>query len=521
MGAQAVDYRVSKVVVCCKDCGQDVGLYPARHKCQEVVRPPLPPLPTKFTAEDPSNLRVPRKPVPSYDNNENNRSRPTSAASSNSSSTLNQLATSDTSSATSTGSKWSRFVRSPSNNNIKNNTTTNSNNGGDNDDDSFYYNNFAAHLPDQSSDSGSSPSQSGKKLWGKVRQNEKWKQLNEKYDKPKQSAKLWGKLVQATQNMADKIPSRDDRGPESDESDWEGETHVSRVLREHYEKKHEPLPRWLYDERAPRQQPSKMMHRQSMEENDSMLPPLDRQGARGRKKLWDAHPEPQMSQREREREELRQQRRAPLMDNNNNNAYEYNDHSSRQQRRTGASHLEVGSSRHGPMETDAYHDRNSRRTAPSMEHDYYEDRHATRSATYRRPDRHDNDLYDESATTTTRSATTYRRPQENDGGGWKMSSRNKNPVAGSMRQQEKPSRYNMDHDDYGSSRSYLSDRHVPASARARSPGRSNNHDISPSTSSDYYASRYDNSASRDRVRGPRDIPQQFSNRYTERGGGYF
>lgn len=32
-------------------------------------------------------------------------------------------------------------------------------------------------------------------------------------EKPKQSTKLWTKLVQATQNMADKIPSRDDRGP--------------------------------------------------------------------------------------------------------------------------------------------------------------------------------------------------------------------------------------------------------------------------------------------------------------------
>ena len=190
MGAQAVDYRVSKVIVCCKDCGQDVGLYPARHKCQDVVRPPLPPLPTKF--DDSPNLRVPRKPIPSYDsnnnnnnnnNNEINRSRPTSAASSNSSGTTHHNVTSDTSSATSTGSKWSRFVRSPSNNNMKTATTTttnNNNHGGENDDDSFYYNNFAAHLPDQTTDSGGSPGQAGKKLWGKVRQNEKWKQLNEK-----------------------------------------------------------------------------------------------------------------------------------------------------------------------------------------------------------------------------------------------------------------------------------------------------------------------------------------------------
>ncbi|KAI7854452.1 hypothetical protein BDC45DRAFT_535466 [Circinella umbellata] len=506
MGAQAVDYRVSKVIVCCKDCGQDVGLYPARHKCQDVVRPPLPPLPTKFD----DNLRVPRKPIPSHDsnnNNEPNRSRPTSAASSNSSGTTNHNVTSDTSSATSTGSKWSRFVRSPSNNNIKANPNNN-NNEGENDDDSFYYNNFAAHLPDQTSDSGSSPGQAGKKLWGKVRQNEKWKQLNEKYDKPKQTAKLWGKLVQATQTISDKMPSRDDRGPESDESDWEGETHVSRVIREYYEKKHEPLPRWLFDERAPQPKTNRYSNqRQSREQDDSMLPPLDRQVNSSRpskKKLWEADPEPQMSQREREREELRQRKQRPpppssSLKDTTNNVYEHpssEERSYRQhQTRSGTTHLDPYedrpySSRRAPViEPTSHHhvDRSyttnntthssSRRTAPSMDHDMYEDRHST-----------------------SRSAA-YRRPVENEGTGWKMSSRNK-----------PPSRYG---DDDGSSRNYLSDRHVPAAARARSPSRYND-DISPSTSSDNY--KY---SARDRVRGPRDIPQQFSNRYSERGGGYF
>ncbi|KAI8146334.1 hypothetical protein BJV82DRAFT_413497 [Fennellomyces sp. T-0311] len=172
MGAQAVDYRVSKVVVCCKDCGQDVGLYPARHKCQDVVRPPLPPLPTKFVDDSP-NLRVPRKPIPSYDSE--SRSRPTSAASSTSSTFTNpQHAASDTSSATSTGSKWSRFVRS---------NTTAAKPAEDNDSDSFYFNNFAAHLPETASGDSPSSHQNGKKLWGKVRQNEKWKQLSEKCER--------------------------------------------------------------------------------------------------------------------------------------------------------------------------------------------------------------------------------------------------------------------------------------------------------------------------------------------------
>jgi hypothetical protein len=32
-------------------------------------------------------------------------------------------------------------------------------------------------------------------------------------DTPKPTGKLWGKLLMATQNMADRIPSRDDKGP--------------------------------------------------------------------------------------------------------------------------------------------------------------------------------------------------------------------------------------------------------------------------------------------------------------------
>lgn len=34
---------------------------------------------------------------------------------------------------------------------------------------------------------------------------------------------------------------------ESDDDDWEGETHVSRILREYYENNRQPLPSWLLD----------------------------------------------------------------------------------------------------------------------------------------------------------------------------------------------------------------------------------------------------------------------------------
>jgi hypothetical protein len=88
----------------------------------------------------------------------------------------------------------------------------------------------------------STPSSSGRKLWGNLKQNEKWKQMayggtadhyrqreskgllrlmflplffNSFTEKQQNSngSRLWDKLMQATQSVADKIPNRDDKGP--------------------------------------------------------------------------------------------------------------------------------------------------------------------------------------------------------------------------------------------------------------------------------------------------------------------
>lgn len=186
--AQVVDYRVSSLVVLCKDCGQDSGLYPSRHKCQPIERPPMPTIKKKFL--EPIHTKGN---VPSLD---------TSRSSSVASSPIDTPTSS---------SKWSRW-----------------NNKGspvDQNEDSIYFNNFAANLPEQDAAAG------GKKTWGR-RQNDKWKQLNEKgkklpskskqkwidvltlfydkVDKTKQNGNLWGKIMQATQNMA--TPMYDDKG---------------------------------------------------------------------------------------------------------------------------------------------------------------------------------------------------------------------------------------------------------------------------------------------------------------------
>ncbi|KAI8069211.1 hypothetical protein BC940DRAFT_221821, partial [Gongronella butleri] len=245
MGASVVDYRISTVVVQCRDCGQDVGLYPSRHKCQQASRPPLPPLPAHYTSRPPSSASSVSSSYPSSD------SSPSSG-------------------------KWAnRFAGQRANSALE-----------DNEDDSIYFSKFAAHLPEQEQ-------QQTRKLWGKVRQNDKWKQLTEKNDPNQKSGKLWGKLLQATQNMADRIPMRDDKGAESDESDWEGETHVSRVLREYYEKQRRPLPGYLRDERTPRRHSGQDQRQQAASSPPAARHPTPQdidelqRSRTGRRRLWE------------------------------------------------------------------------------------------------------------------------------------------------------------------------------------------------------------------------------------------
>lgn len=141
MGPEAIDYRVSKIVVLCKDCGQDVGMYPARHKCDEVVRPPLPPLPTS------SQLNGMQSRSPIRDRSPGRSDRPVSPPPSP------------------MPSKKAENNRKPK---FGRNLTAEEEEPADR---QIYFNDIAE------STSGSSTPSSGKKLWGNLKQNDKWKQM--------------------------------------------------------------------------------------------------------------------------------------------------------------------------------------------------------------------------------------------------------------------------------------------------------------------------------------------------------
>lgn len=151
MGAQAVDYRVSTLIVLCKDCGQDVGLYPARHKCGPIERPAMPALPAQYQkSPPPSSLQL------------NSRTISSGSSSSTTSSSTSPSFTS----VEQTPSKWSSRLAKSSAPHQDDHAES---------EESIYFNNFASNLPDNNEQPAT-----GKKLWGKVKQNEKWKQLGEK-----------------------------------------------------------------------------------------------------------------------------------------------------------------------------------------------------------------------------------------------------------------------------------------------------------------------------------------------------
>lgn len=95
---------------------------------------------------------------------------------------------------------------------------------------------------------------------------------------------------------------------ESDEEDWEGETHVSRILREYYEKKRMRLPPWLFDDdNQMKRQPSSRRNREPLAALDpEEQPRASPMRTPSRRRLWEQNPEEQISSRERERQELRQ-----------------------------------------------------------------------------------------------------------------------------------------------------------------------------------------------------------------------
>jgi hypothetical protein len=139
------DYRVSTLIVLCKDCGQDVGLYPARHKCTSAKRPQLPTLCSSTTS--------------SFTSWNHEEEVPELVA------TTPTTVTRQASDSSIESGKWNIFRSDVKKQPLKE------------DDKSVYFDTYASNLKNSTSLSDINDATNGKRLWGKMRENEKWKEL--------------------------------------------------------------------------------------------------------------------------------------------------------------------------------------------------------------------------------------------------------------------------------------------------------------------------------------------------------
>ncbi|KAI9323273.1 hypothetical protein BX666DRAFT_38439 [Dichotomocladium elegans] len=244
------------------DCGEDVGFYPARHKCEQTLCPPLPPidLPNVLATDVRiKRTQTSRHPLPAALNQwKINRSNSTSAA-----------------------DHWLSSNKRKEEENQE----------------SIYYESFAANLPQTTT--------SKKGLWDRVRSNDKLKQMT--------PTGKWGQLLDSVSERMQQQKVEED-GPDSDLSDWEGETHVSRVLREYYEKKRQPLPHWLRDESVTKQVSTACCAERSPSQTFYKIPAAQAIRRPSRRRLWEEDPDAVKPRYRRQQQPMVEEHHAPKGD---------------------------------------------------------------------------------------------------------------------------------------------------------------------------------------------------------------
>lgn len=96
---------------------------------------------------------------------------------------------------------------------------------------------------------------------------------------------------------------------ESDDDDWEGETHVSRILREYHQSNSTKLlPSWLYDDRTPISTLANIPHNEHHEIQEQVM---NRKPSTRTRRLWQPAETQQLSSREKELQALRTERQEP------------------------------------------------------------------------------------------------------------------------------------------------------------------------------------------------------------------
>ncbi|KAF9286739.1 hypothetical protein BGZ68_002592 [Mortierella alpina] len=226
----STDYRVSTIVVLCKDCGNDVGLYPGRHKCPpRPAMPSLPSIPLQYQQPSSSSSSFAASSSRSA-NGSKGRMRPADL-------NPNSLHASGPGSYGTPSPSFS----SPSSAYGSSRTPTSSS------------------FQDRMGNGSRTPTASSFQDRMKERDREKQQREREEREAAARTIRegildaagsatsattttggagttLWNRL-KAAKEVINATITGEEKWPESDDSDYEGESHVTRVLREYADKK--------------------------------------------------------------------------------------------------------------------------------------------------------------------------------------------------------------------------------------------------------------------------------------------
>ncbi|KAF9940686.1 hypothetical protein BGZ67_007027 [Mortierella alpina] len=229
----STDYRVSTIVVLCKDCGNDVGLYPGRHKCPpRPAMPSMPSIPSQYQQQPSSSSSSSFAASSSRSaNGSNGRMRPADL-------NPNSLHASGPGSYGTPSPSFS----SPSSAYGSRTPTSSS-------------------FQDRMGNGSRTPTASS--FQDRMKERDREKQLREREEREAAArtiregmlgdaagsatsatatpaggagTTLWNRL-KAAKEVINATITGEEKWPESDDSDYEGESHVTRVLREHADKK--------------------------------------------------------------------------------------------------------------------------------------------------------------------------------------------------------------------------------------------------------------------------------------------
>ncbi|KAF9096490.1 hypothetical protein BGX23_011118 [Mortierella sp. AD031] len=216
------DYRVSTVAILCRDCGNDVGLYPGKHKCPPPpAMPAMPSIPLQYQQQSQQSSSFSSRGMngAAAGGTGGGRRPPDLNPSSLHSGGSSSSSAYGSSSRTPTSSSFQDRMAGSSS---KTPTATS----------------FQERMKERDREKQQREREEREAAARSVREDSRTEPTGNAAAATTTGTTLWGRL-KAAKEVINATITGEEKWPESDDSDHEGETHVSRVLREYADKQEE------------------------------------------------------------------------------------------------------------------------------------------------------------------------------------------------------------------------------------------------------------------------------------------